>query len=411
MHQNALSKIRSVIQGSLEHCHIVENWPQFESFSEHVHSLSKELLKHKSEWLTMPDVFSIYYDLVYEFVISKVGYENKFSGLLSELFQDDELLQLTDSLVGFYRSIPRRYSIYIPLPKVSKSIAVSVRISELLELVSFNNADQIPGGYGYGIMRLANTFEINKIYLKTEVQGYCNNSLENPTVRTAITRFKILIQQGLFRGLFTKIADQPSGMGLLSGLTHYQLPKYKVISVDLTGQAKRIVSTDLPIELTRLLDSLDFNWEQEGVKKPYEDGKFDHSIHSFLRFPSRLIESDKLEAEPIRTAIEWCLDSQLNENETLSFIQVCIGLEALLGDAESEGSITEILADRCAYLTSSDIRGRAKVKKQFKDLYKARSKIVHGVKVTLDQDKRWYKDWGQKVLEFAIAKEMKNLNL
>jgi hypothetical protein len=411
MHEQALMKLEGKIRGSLRHCEIVDNWPQFESFTSHVHSCSKELLKTKSQWLTISDIYSIYYDLVYENVYRKSGVDDKLTGLLPELLTEDELEELVGKLLSFYISIPRNYSVYLPLPQVSKNIDKSIEVSNLISLVHFEDGDQIPGGYGRGLLRLTSAFDINKIYLRTEIKGYCNNRLEGKTTRNALSRFKILIQQGLFGGLFKRVDGQPTGVGLLSGLTHYQIPKSKMIRVDHTDEEERITTTDLPIEITKLLESLDFNWNEDPVKTAHEADNLEHPVKGYFLLPSLLIETDQREAEPIKTAIEWCLDSIANENDTLSFLQLCIGLEALLGDVESDGSITETLADRCAYLTSTDIKGRKNIKSNFKKLYKIRSKLVHGVKTSIEDDQLFYKNWGQNVLEIAILKEIKHLKL
>jgi len=412
VHEKAIEKINGKIFGSLKRCEVVENWPQYESFTNHVDSLAKEITKHKSEWLTRTDVYSVYYDFVYEFIVSKAGAEEKISGLLSELVDVEELQFLANTLTEFYLSVPRQYSIYLPLPRVSKNIGYStISISDSIRLVSFDKSNDVPGGYSGGLLQFSNRLELNKVYLKIDVEGYCSNRLENKTLRRALSNFKILIQQGLFKGLFKVIEGQPAGMGLLGGVTHYQIPKSSIVSVDMGGETERIISTELPIEISKLLDSVDFDWGNEKVASSLKKGSFDAPVSGYLRFPALLVESSEPESEKIKAAIEWCFDSKANENETLSFLQICIGLEALLGDTESNGSLTETLADRCAYLISGDIKGRSEIKNHFKDLYRVRSKLVHGVKTTLEHDQKWYKDWGQNVLEFAIIKEIKHLNL
>jgi len=62
-------------------------------------------------------------------------------------------------------------------------------------------------------------------------------------------------------------------------------------------------------------------------------------------------------------------------------------------------------------LISNDIRGRKSIKKTFKDLYSLRSKIVHGSITELDSTQQSYLHWGQSILEYAIIKEIKHLNL
>lgn len=412
MHENAIKKIKAKILGSLKHVELVDNWPQYESFSKHVDSLSNEIIKHKAQWLKINDVYSIYYDLVFEFVISKKGGEKKFSGALSSLASEEELISLANTLKDFYISVPRPYSIYLPLPKISKNIEYSsISISESIHLVCFKESSEIPGGNFTGLRQFSSHLSINKVYLKIDTTGYCNNNLENKTLRKALSNFKILIQQGLSIELIKQVEGQTAGLGLLGGLTHFQIPKSNIISVDKSGDSERVVSTELPLEISKILDSIDFNWDKKSLSKTLTNVCFDAPIEVYWRIPSLLISSKELEAERIRRAIEWSFDSKTTENETLSFLQICIGLESLLGDSESNGSLTETLADRCSYLIADDIKSRKMIKENFKDLYKVRSKLVHGVNISLEHDQKWYKNWGQTILEFAIKKEIKHLKL
>jgi hypothetical protein len=411
VHEKAVEKVKGKIKGALKRCEVVDNWPQYESFAQHVDALSKEILKNKSEWLSISDVYSIFYDLVYESITSKTNSDEKYSGLLCDLTGEEGLEELIDSLCGFYISIPRNYSIYFPLPKISKSIHSNVPLSETVEFVTFDKANEIPGGYHRGLLQPSNELDLNKAYLKFSLEGYCNNRLENKSIRAALSNFKIILQQGLFKGLFKIVEGQPAAYGLLGGSTHYQIPKLSLISVDQTDGEQRNVSTELPIEISKLLDSIDLDWTNDKVSTPFEKGEVELPIKGYLRFPALLTESSDLESSRVKAAIEWCLDSKANENETLSFLQICIGLETLLGDDESNGGLTETLADRCAYLISSDIKGRKTIKENFKKLYKIRSKIVHGVRTTIDQDQKFCKHWGHTILELAIIKEIKHLGL
>lgn len=411
MHENAIQKIKGIINASLKQCELIENWPEYESFKQHVDSLSNEILKHKSEWLTRADVYSIYYDLVYEFVINRVEPQSIFTGKLCELVGEKNIEDLVNIICGFYISIPRNYSIYLPLPKISKILQCSIPLSDKVEIEIFDNAKDVPGHFQGGVLRLLNKLDINVVYLKVNLQGYCSNRLENKTIRQALSSFKIILQQGLFKDLFKLIEDQPAGLGLLGGLTHYQIPKSKIISVDKTDGRQRTVDTELPIEISKFLNAIDFDWNNKKLNKVFEAAKFDILIKDYLKLPSLLIESDEPESLRIKAAIEWCFDSQTTENETLSFLMICIGLESLLGEDESNGNLTETLADRCAYLISNNIKGRRTIKDKFKALYKIRSKLVHGVKTTLEPEQISYKFWGLIILKLLITAEIKHLDL
>ena len=116
---------------------------------------------------------------------------------------------------------------------------------------------------------------------------------------------------------------------------------------------------------------------------------------------------------PIKTAIEWAFDSEINENDTVSFLQICLGLEAILGYEldHKEQPLSKTLADRCAYLIGMNIQERKRIKDDFKKLYDLRSKLVHGRAVRLHDNEKVYLNWGKEILNRVILKEMEYLKL
>ena len=98
-------------------------------------------------------------------------------------------------------------------------------------------------------------------------------------------------------------------------------------------------------------------------------------------------------------------DSHANDNDTLAFIQACIGIEAVIGD-DTKDNITATLADRCAYLLGDSISARKKIREKFEKLYDIRSKVVHGRKACLDDEQRHFLDYAQIMLKRVIGKEI-----
>ena len=89
----------------------------------------------------------------------------------------------------------------------------------------------------------------------------------------------------------------------------------------------------------------------------------------------------------IRSAIEWGFDGQANDNETVGFIQVCIGLESILGDREEDRQVglSARLADRCAHILGTSPQDRRALTEKFKNIYKARSRLVHGSQLRMSE--------------------------
>lgn len=412
MHPKAIDKIKNKIRDSLKICTVKDNWPQYESFSLHVHSLSDELLKHKKEWLDTTDVFSIFYDFVYAAIKTVVDSDQQIEGNLWEILGDEKSQQLAGSLEDYFISIPRIFNIYLPLPAVTRNIPSPIKLSEEISIVSFHDADQIPGGHHRGLLTLGNKLEIGKVFIKQRVSGYAGNRLENACIRKAVNNLKIILQQGMFRHLFKLTPEEKAGIGLFSVFTHHQIKKLEVVCVDEGFDKPKISKAEFPIDICRLLNNIDINWDGIPIAKALvEKDELDKVISALLTRPVELINCQDDEATRVKAAIKWCFDSYTVGNQTLAFLQICIGLEALLGDTGYNGALTETLADRCAYLIGEDIKGRKTIKKNFKELYDVRSKLVHGNVTELNNDQTGHLRWGKSALEFAIVKEMKHLNL
>lgn len=412
MHPNAIQKIENKIKGSLLNCQVKDNWPQYESFVEHVNSLGKEILKHKKEWLDIHDVFSIFYDLVYESISRKIEGDQKLEGQLWDVLGEEDGKQLITTLKDFFLSIPREYDVFIPLPKISQNIDSSIELSENISIDIFTEASKVPGGARGGLLGFIDTkLEVNKVYLRQRLSGYCSKRLENACNKKAIKNFKVLLQQGTFKKLFKTNSDERAELGLFGAFSNHQIPRVHVISLDKAREPVKLAQIELPLEFCKWLNTIDLNWETEPFATAVKDGKTSQAIHSILKKPVELIECEFEESVRVVSAIQWCFNSYILENETLAFLQVCIGLEAILGDEGYNGQLTETLADRCSYLISNDIKGRKSIKKTFKELYDVRSKLVHGNATELDSTQQWYLSWGRTILEYAIIKEIKHLNL
>lgn len=415
MHPNALQKIANNIKGSLINCQIKDSWPQFESFYDHVESLGKEVLKHKKNWIDSSDIFSIFYDFVNEVIGKIIKNDEKLNGNLWDILGEDQGIILAKNIKDYIISIPRTFDVYIPIPNISIDFSESITLPGNISLVIFKNEAQVPGGVKEGWSSLfENKLDINKIYFRQQQIGYCGTRLENLCLKKAISNFKILLQQGIAKKLFNISSDRASRISLgnvLGMYSHYEIPKIPLISIDLSDQTPKLIKAQLPLEFSKLLNNISFNWKNNILINAKEKGELKKTITSILTKAAKLIECTEEESKHVKSAIEWCFNSYIVENQTLAFLQICIGLEALLGDEGYNGSLTETLADRCSYLISNDIKDRKTIRKEFKALYNIRSKLIHGNSLELDSNQKRYLHWGRIILELAISKEINHLNL
>ncbi|CAM2792529.1 hypothetical protein JHFBIEKO_0203 [Methylobacterium mesophilicum] len=75
----------------------------------------------------------------------------------------------------------------------------------------------------------------------------------------------------------------------------------------------------------------------------------------------------------------WLFGSSVSRDETMAFVQGAVALEILLGEEEAsdEVGLGELLANRCAYLIGESQEHRKEVLREFRAIYRVRSKIVH----------------------------------
>lgn len=407
-----MQKIESKIKGSLQNCQIKDNWPQYDSFKIHVESLGKEIIKHKKEWLDIPDVFSIFYDLVYDSIKENTDKDEVWEGNMWNLLGETKGNRLVESIVDYIISIPRSYDIYIPLPKVKGELISSIQLSENITLEVFKDKKQVPGEYTEGLAGVFfNSFHLNQLYFKQSMEGFCRKRLENYIVKKALNNFKILLLQGKLRGLFLTDSEDKVEAALPIGLYKQEIRKVSLISVDKTSDSTKIFDIELPLDFSKFMANVDFDWDGDLLIQSKDNGGVEQSISNVLKKAVELIECNEVEAKRVQSANLWCLDSYTVENQTLAFLQVCIGIEALLGDDNYNGALTEKLADRCAFLIANNIKGRKTIREDFIELYNVRSKLVHGNAIELNAEQKKHLHWGKTILEYAILKEVKNLNL
>ncbi|HBV3528008.1 TPA: hypothetical protein MDU75_003542, partial [Klebsiella pneumoniae] len=159
------------------------------------------------------------------------------------------------------------------------------------------------------------------------------------------------------------------------------------------------VDYELPLQLSKFLDELTVASDSEN-----------HSMERLI-FINKLINDNSEAAKYIKAAMDWYMNAQMVMDETMSFIQICMGLEALLGD-KREGSIglTQTLSDRCSYLIGKGMSDREEIKKQLKKAYELRSAIVHGLKNRINESEKEYVKNATLFLRRAIKVECQFLN-
>lgn len=432
VHSSAAQNIKQKISDTISHCVIEDGWPVFNSFYAYAIVFSKEVLKHYDKWLSEATLLDIIYESIRESLKKKFPPQRKLgmmqaivspdhteniAGSLTDILGREMSTNLINSISDLIASIPKQYKVYIPLPNVLNLNAKHINLSNEISFIKFDKTDTPPKYEEESdvdklfLMRggIKTTLEVDKSYVVIEANGYIHGYSDEITFIESLSKFKQIMQMGIILRLFNKpfTTSRRSSYAPREGLNTIIIDMEKPNDISsFIGLPNNIVPFANNIALSsasiKYLQTL--NQDESAIIKYFKDK---------LAIPIKIISSpeESTDAKSIKTAVEWAFDSSLEQNETISFIQTCIGIEALLGEETGRESLTETLADRCAYLLAQNISQRNELRREFRKLYRLRSKIVHGRAMSLSDKERGYLYWGNDILTRIIRKEMSLLEL
>lgn len=419
-HPESLKVIRTKCRGIVKNLVISGSTYEVDSFFPRVNSLSKDILKIRSKWIDYYDVFKIFYNVLGDEVLKLDNHEMVDGQKFWDVVGEEKGVELSDNLYNFYLSIPRSYNIYLPLPSVEFDITQRIIITPE---VSFHTFFDIINNFKKPTRDSSVSPDKEKIlspdnvYLNLKLSGFIGNNLDSSLPKEAIEFFKIIIYFGLSNGSFKFDPHFYKNKIILQDTQHITINRLYLFAEDCSSNYSITDKIELPFQLKQLVNSIVLNKKlfKEYVDE-FKEVTFIDQVTILMLSRSfneaiALYKSSDEEAVSIRAAILWYIDSLSNENKTLGFLQTCIGLEAILGDPNYELGLTKTLADRCAYIISTSIKDRKTIRSAFSDLYKIRSKIVHGNSLALDRNNEGCLVWGQDVLNSVIQKEFTKLKL
>jgi hypothetical protein len=348
-----------------------------------------------------------------------------FEGRLRDVPVRGLVEQIDNHFVAFLESLPRTYDVFIQLPRFGE---YGVPRKELVQGVSLV---QTVGGCDPNLMlpegveptrsvlidspsRLVR----NSTYLCIETSGLATPTPRNYSVEGAIGRLKhflfmALAENGLRR---RGLAD------IIYFIEYGKTEEIHAVVRDRQDPETESFKLHLPDELNEFLRWVRVDeqglevWDEKGKSlmsfKPAETGEekvraFSAKLHLTQRFME--LESTYPDAERIRAAMEWWVDSESSDNHTVSFLQACIGLEALLGDADERSRVKDRLSDRYSYLLGATQSDRQRLKERFVKMYDHRSTLVHGRRARLGNEDLTAMVDSQQMLSDSIRHEVSNL--
>lgn len=398
----------------LQNCYIEDNWPQYQSFSGELKHLSNEILKdkNKKEWLSETDVYRIFVNQVADFVKNKFS-DSKKTGSLVNLISKEQIDELRGEIINFYKSIPREYEVNLMLPSLIDIETGIIEIQKDIKIKVYLKKDNpFKSSWDSLLALLSKPSEESKkiTYLSIKQKGFIGSIFGNLSTNKALTNIKLILNMGIYKKIFNLEDIKDTSPNLFFSDDAHKIPKNYLISIDLTDKNRKTMQTELSLAMTQFIQKICIG---KGV-----DIQNSHkiTIEGLKKTAQLIAEEEEDFANRIKIAAGWSVDSKAEENQTLSFIQCCIGLECILGDNLKNMpltltlTLTLSLADRCSYLIGKDPKERKEIRNWFEEIYNIRSKIVHGNSPILNANEELSYIQARVLLDMAIDREINNFN-
>lgn len=154
---------------------------------------------------------------------------------------------------------------------------------------------------------------------------------------------------------------------------------FSVMTLD---HMKIIVNQDNPIKVTKLTGKRETIEYHDRV---FHIGDFNPKILSDKVLPQYPIINNKGN-EYVRIAMEHLLRARFEGSVELIILNNIVALESLFSESKDSGEIIYKISNRVATLLGRDNAHRIWLRKEVRDLYKQRSRIVHGDPLELEPD-------------------------
>ncbi|MEB0773576.1 hypothetical protein [Citrobacter portucalensis] len=377
IHPSSENKIKELIRKVINNPELAERF-SYRNYDEDVFFLiEKELNKRKIDFKIDRDSCSIIFESL------KDGFCKN-----NELVSDEDITNLTESIYKFYEKTPMEYNVLfhfrkiVDLPKLEKFTVINLDIGKK------NNSFLLPDEcVEYAIINIG-------------TRGYYSGWYPESFMKIVIQKINILLFLLEENSIITQYSYKHTNQILSS------FPEWG----DGNNAKIEIVNSDYPnIKMyPKLGDHIEAYYDKYAIN---DEGFSPLGLYNAFDIANTLVSDDSKESLRIKAAIDWLVYSKITEDDTMSFIQSCMGLEAIFGDDDYEGSLTTILSDRCAYLIGRNIKDRNEIKKMFREIYQIRSKIIHGVRNYLSEKEKRMLYIAKIFLRRSILKELGNLGL
>lgn len=330
-------------------------------------------------------------DFVYEYISKQLSDSQKFDPdaiplKLIELESYSNPEKIAQQIVEEFNSLPWEYTVSFKIDnEFGKIFNEKIKNYKLSESVDINSPDdefinQYPlkdknekvvetlessTGILSMLLPVKVEWDKNSTYINFRISGFIHQYGTTATYENALLLLKAFIGLGLSLGMF-KIKYK-----------YHAMPYKMMVLVNRKADTKLFLehTFELDNEISETINDLT-TYDLDGTN---EDREKKLKWILFALNDIKYVYSNPEKAKRVILASQWFFESYLSKNELLSFIQLTITLEILLGDKAVSDLIGlgELLGNRCAYLIGTSSSEREKILKDFKEIYRIRSKIVH----------------------------------
>lgn len=325
------------------------------------------------------------------------------SVLLTDFAQYRDPADAAARLVDELFSLPRTYSFFVPLPpvlvssnlamvtsRIAAAYGVEIVTADSSLVVSFPQDERASLGEPLVQMIFGDYIEwqLGTPYLRLQIDGYVARFIDTGTVETMRGRLTTVLGCFLALGILELQEQQASRVDRIAVRAYEREPG------GWSQLPPRQLARDVAARIPDLRASTTIT-SPNALSAPHLGGLLAHAIQA-------------LENPRLARACQWYFESQCASSDLVAYIQATVALEALLGEADvADGlSVTQLLANRIAYLIGSSETERRRYLRRFPELYRTRSKIVHTGRNRLSPDEQGSLRELQAICRKAILAEL-----
>lgn len=422
MHPKKIKFMKDKIRDCFTKCSLKDGDSDPDVFIPLLKRAAKEVCKGKDQWIDEWQVIMLLHRKAYLELRVIPEETRKAASNFTEIVDAKNIEKIVEETTNFLNSIPREYHFYFKLPQFNDSAYSLYSATKDLSLIRvedepFDIAKALQAAKKKEVTFIEEKkFGLNPgTYVRVKVIGYTDNEYNCNTIAEAFSKFKQFIYLNYLKGNIV-LNTLYSGWG--------RPPKGKVEFIDIVNGEYSPINVQISDSLADFISKIKLKDElaNKKPKVPGEEKPKSTGLRALLNpdpdYVEPLITSKEkyiLESQDtdenttsFKNALQWGFDSLANQHDhTMSFIQLSVALEAILGIESNRGEgLTLQLADRCAYFIGKNNTDRRKIRADFKEFYGVRSTLLHGRSRKISKSEAEWLDWGRNTLDHILRKDL-----